>query len=212
MSHRTIFMRPGVTCRGFTLIELLTVIAIILVLAGLLLDVAGNANYKSSFARAQAEVKAMETALEGYKADNGTYPRSNDTDSLNAQANTPPDPNTYQTAGKYLYKSLSGYVDGITFNKRYMEFKPGQLSTSTNAVTTGTYVTDPFGLAYGYSTANQAAQDAASGTSNSPDSSKGYNPTFDLWSTGGYSTTGGKTYPTGANTGSAAAALWAKNW
>ena len=199
---------------GFTLIELLTVIAIILVLAGLLLNVAGNANYKSSFARAQAEVKAMETALEGYKADNGTYPRSTDTDSLNAQASTPPEPSTYQTAGKYLYKSLSGYVDGNTFNKRYMEFKPGQLSTSTNAVTTDTYVTDPFGLAYGYSTANLKAQDTAN-NSNPPgtvDSTMGYNPTFDLWSTGGYSSTGGKTYPTGANTGSAAAALWAKNW
>ena len=202
---------------GFTLIELLTVIAIILVLAGLLLNVAGNANYKSSVARAQAEVKAMETACESYKADNGTYPRSTDTDNLNAYTTaSPAAPSTYTTAGKYLYQCLSGLpATGTTYNKRYMELKPGQLSTGTaNPTATDTYIIDPFGFAYGYSTANQAAQDGVNaGTANqSTLATAGYNPTFDLWSTGGYSSSGGKSYPSGATTGAAAIALWAKNW
>ena len=207
------FLSPHARQGGFTLIELLTVIAIILVLAGLLLNVASNANYKSAVARATSEVKAMETACESYKADNGTYPRSADTDTLNAQANTPPDPSTYQTACKYLYQCLSGYTGGATYNKAYMDFKPGQVSTSTAAVTSSTYIIDPFGISYGYSTANQKAQETANAQNpaGTVDSTKGYNPTFDLWSTAGYGT-GGKNYPTGANTGSAAAGLWAKNW
>ncbi len=204
---------------GFTLIELLTVIAIILVLAGLLLNVAGNANYKSSVARATAEIKAMETALESYKADNGTYPRSTDTDDLNAQpasGSPPSDPSTYNAANLYLYQALIGYnTSTSTYGKRYMEFKPGQLSTGASASTspTTTYIIDPFGLNYGYSTANQKEQDRVNSTSppGTMDATKGYNPTFDLWSTAGYSSSG-KKYPTGATTGSAATALWAKNW
>ena len=174
---------------AFTLIELLTVIAIILVLAGLLLNVAGNANYKSSLARATTEVKAMETAMESYKTDNGTYPRNGDTDTLNAQSGT--DPSAYTNANKYLFQTLSGYGSNPTAtlaSKQYFEFKPGQLSSGTANPTNTTTILDPFGLMYGYSTANAKAQDTANAT-NPPgtvDATKGYNPTFDLWSTGGY--------------------------
>ena len=210
MICRTLFPRGRFRARrdAFTLIELLTVIAIILVLAGLLLSIAGNANYKSAFARATAEIKAMETALESYKADNGTYPRdATTTDSLNSQMATPPDPSTYVNSCKYLYGCLSGYTGSTTnFNKRYMEFKPGQLYDGASAPTTNTYIIDPFGFCYGYSTINAAKVELAQDASTS-----GYNPTFDLWSTGGYATAG-KKYPTGASTGSAAVALWAKNW
>ena len=41
------------------------------------------------------------------------------------------------------------------------------------------YIQDPFGYSYGYSTANQA----------DPITPNGYNPTFDLWSTAGGTTT-----------------------
>lgn len=207
---------------AFTLIELLTVIAIILVLAGLLLYIAGSANYKASTARAQSEIQAMSTALESYKADNGAYPRSSDTDALNAQpaaASAPADPSTYTATGtaasQYLYQCLSGYNGTTTYGKRYMEFKPGQLSTSTAAPTlTGTYVIDPFGLAYGYSTANAKEQDRVNSTTppGTFNNAMGYNPTFDLWSTAGYANAGGKSYPSGATTGAAAVALWVKNW
>ena len=78
---------------------------------------------------------------------------------------------------------------------------------------TVTAIMDPFGLSYGYSTAYQADVDAntAAGTNTPP--THGYNPTFDLWSTGGYSPTNGKAYPTDANMTSAKYnTLWVKNW
>lgn len=203
---------------AFTLIELLTVIAIILVLAGLLLHVAGGANTKASLARAQTEIQAMSTALESYKADNGSYPReTGTTDLLNAQGSggTPPDVSTYKTAGQFLYRTLSGYgtvTGGTALNKAYMTFKPGQLSTGTAAPDTTTYVIDPFGIAYGYSTAGIAEQERANSATPAatPDPKKGYNPTFDLWSTGGWGT-GGKPYPADVPNTSYTN-LWVKNW
>lgn len=202
---------------AFTLIELLTVIAIILVLAGLLLHIAGNANTKASLSKAQAEIQAMSSALEHYYADNGTYPRNSDTDILNAQpasGSAPPDPSTYKNAGYYLYQVLSGYGTNAAGapNKAYMPFTPGQLSTGNAAPTTSTYIIDPFGIPYGYSTARLLAQDNANAqtTQTAPDPTKGYNPTFDLWSTGGYGT-GGKAYPAGV-INSNQITLWVKNW
>ncbi len=205
---------------AFTLIELLTVIAIILVLAGLLLNIAGNANYKSSFARASAEIQAMSTALESYKADNGTYPRnavsdatvtSDNMDALTdySNASTTGD---YSTAGKVLYQALSGYTNAGTTpqNKAYMSFTPSQLSTASATPTASTVVVDPFGLIYGYSTANFKAQETVNSGGAAPASTPGYNPTFDLWSTGGYGT-GGKSYP-GSVTAANYNTLWAKNW
>ncbi|MDQ2825023.1 MAG: hypothetical protein M3R29_06210, partial [Verrucomicrobiota bacterium] len=54
--------------------------------------------------------------------------------------------------------------------KSYFSFKPNMLSPAGGSGKV-TAIRDPFGNSYGYSTAFQA------------DPSKGYNPTFDLWST-----------------------------
>lgn len=59
---------------GFTLVELLTVIAIIAILAGLVLGVAGYANRKASVARAEADIEKIRNALEEYRAQYGGYP------------------------------------------------------------------------------------------------------------------------------------------
>ena len=224
--RRVAFIRAS--RHAFTLIELLAVMVIILILAGLILNIAGNAQYKSAFARATTEIKQMETAMESYKGDNGAYPRdpatggNGTTDNLNAQSAPPPDPggtaagNQCVLSSQFLFTQLSGLTATGSYNKTYITFQPGQLATTgTNTSPTAgmTYIVDPFGFSYCYSTANQAAQDAANST-NPPgtvDNTKGYNPTFDLWSTGGYSTASGKTYPNGMastqyNT------LWAKNW
>jgi prepilin-type N-terminal cleavage/methylation domain-containing protein len=66
--------RPTRTNRAFTLIEMLTVIAIIGILAGLLFPAIGAALKKAKVAKAQTEVKAIETALKGYYTEYGKWP------------------------------------------------------------------------------------------------------------------------------------------
>ena len=61
--------------RGFTIIELLVVIAIIIILAGLIVSTVGYVQKKGARSRTEAEIAAISTALESYKADNGIYPR-----------------------------------------------------------------------------------------------------------------------------------------
>lgn len=61
-------------CHGFSLIELLTVIAIIGVLASIAVGLAGTAKRSRSKARADSELRGLQTAIEAYKADRGAYP------------------------------------------------------------------------------------------------------------------------------------------
>jgi type II secretory pathway pseudopilin PulG len=169
---------------AFTIIELLIVMTIILVLAGLILATAGYVQKKGARSRAEAEIAAMSAALESYRADNGVYPRDASTDSL--AASTDPQggtPNNFWDASRLLYKSLSGDSDGdpTTSNptqdtKSYFAFKPNMLSP--NPPGSNTYIRDPFGNSYGYSTIKTSA----------PTGADGYNPTFDLWSTCGENT------------------------
>jgi type II secretory pathway pseudopilin PulG len=183
-----------VTTSAFTLIELLVVIAIIIVLTGLILSTVGYVQKKGARSRAETEIAAMSAACESYKADNGVYPRDNATtgytDSLDAR--TSGNPANYQSASLYLYTQLSATnPDGSTIAgaRSYFSFKPNMLSPRQSLPITA--IVDPFGNSYGYSTANQA------------DPAKGYNPTFDLWSTSGLTTTP----PTATIT-----QQWIKNW
>jgi type II secretory pathway pseudopilin PulG len=198
---------------AFTLIELLVVIAIIIILAGLILTTAGYVQRKGARARAETEIAAMSAAIESYKADNGIYPRdttNNTTDNLaaltdaNYASKSPADPvpspapgydpsnASYSNASFYLYAQLSGNPigDRSTFTqKTYFTFKPNMLLPAGGTGTV-TAIADPFGKSYGYSTAQQA------------NSSKGFNPTFDLWSTAG----------TSNSTDAAYEKAWIKNW
>jgi len=192
---------------GFTLIELLTVMIVIAILASLVLATAGFIQRKGASSKAEGEVAAMSAALENYKADNGIYPRDD------AAPNPPPGAETtkfvttldarahfdatqanYKNASLFLYRSLSGdrsknyQIDATdkVANVQppiYMEFKPGMLAgkKTGNTLTTVEYIVDPFGGAYGYSLAFAAALEANPSTP----PTKGYNPTFDLWSTAG---------------------------
>ena len=176
---------------AFTIIELLVVITIIVILAGLILSTIGYVQKKGARARAEAEIAAMSAALESYKADNGIYPRdATTTDTLNAKSNTDASQSVYQNASLFLFTQLSGLnIDqtAIAGAKSYFTFKPQMLGGTRDAngnVNPVTYIRDPFRNSYGYSTAYQA------------DSTKGYNPTFDLWSTAN---------STDAN-------QWIKNW
>jgi type II secretory pathway pseudopilin PulG len=163
---------------AFTILELLVVTTIIVVLAGLVLATSNYAFEKGARSRAEAEIAAISAALENYKADNGIYPQNADTTMLNAREDGNPDaspPNVYTKASLFLYESLSGDTNGDTVPdgaKAYLTFRPSQLSSAGGNVQ---FIKDPFGYSYGYSTAGESG-----GT-------HGYNPTFDLWSTGGRS-------------------------
>jgi type II secretory pathway pseudopilin PulG len=185
---------------AFTLIELVVVVGLILILTGLVLSTVGYVRKKSARTRAETEIAAMSAALESYKADNAAYPRDNTTnqytDILDARRNFDPAQTVYQNASFYLYRELSGNPSGdrATFTKQtYFQFKPKMLFPADQSQNVQ-YVQDPFGNSYGYSTANQL------------DSTKGYNPTFDLWSTAGVAPS-----PTPAPP-AAQQDLWIKNW
>jgi len=64
--------------RGFTLVELLVVIVIIGILAGLVVGLSGTASRKMRESRTRAELAAIETAIEAYKAKFGHYPPCNE--------------------------------------------------------------------------------------------------------------------------------------
>ena len=177
---------------------MLVVIMIIFILAALVLAASSYVQNKGARARAETEIAAMSAALESYKADNGTYPRNNSTDTLDARTNlTPaplPSPNPYTSASFYLYSQLSGLDQNqqpVVGMRSYFAFRPQMLGHATGNTTTVTYLRDPFGNSYGYST-SQAAN---------PGGAAGYNPTYDLWSAG--STASATPTPPTA---------WIKNW
>jgi len=197
---------PG-SCRGgrrynaFTLIELIVVVGIIIVLTGLVLSTVGYARKKGARARAETEIAAMSAACENYKGDNAVYPRDNPTpgytDALDARQNGDPTQNIYTNASLYLFTQLSGLNQNqtpITGARSYFSFKPQMLSIDTNGNVIA--IKDPVGNSYGYSTIQAATADTT----------KGYNPTFDLWSTVGLTTNPPGTLP------DTITPQWIKNW
>jgi prepilin-type N-terminal cleavage/methylation domain-containing protein len=207
---------------GFTLIELILVVGIITVLGALVLSTAGYARKKSARARAETEIAALSAACENYKADNGVYPRdptaNTATDALNARTMIDPanaNAALYRAASLVLYRALSGdrnldravtvadenyNIDGTALSppltqlpQAYFAFKPNMLSPGGGNGNV-TALADPFGNAYGYSTANQY------------DPNTGFNPTFDLWSTAGAAPSPTPTPPATQQN------LWIKNW
>ena len=210
--------------RAVTIIEMLVVIMVIFILAALVLAASSYVQNRGARARAETEIAAMSAALESYKADNGIYVRNptsgGATDSLNAQTMFDPagvNVTQYRSASLVLYRALSGDrnldrtvsapdqnydIDGSSLGTpltqpppTYFSFKPTMLlpvppSTATPIVA----IRDPFGNSYGYSTANQA------------NSSNGYNPTFDLWSTAGKAPSPTPAPPAKQQD------LWIKNW
>jgi type II secretory pathway pseudopilin PulG len=179
---------------AFTLIELIVVTAVIIILTGLVLSTVGYVQKKGARARAETEIAAMSAACESYKADNGVYPNYADTNNLDPRASGDPGATAYRLASLYLYKQLSGdsNANRSPTAKSYMVFNPKMLLPA-GGVGTVTAISDPFGNSYGYSTIQAATGNTTTG----------YNPTFDLWSTAGLTTDP----PTATIT-----QQWIKNW
>jgi len=136
-------------------------------------------------------------------------------------------PPSYTAASLELYEALTGDLTctgtgGGPGVKNYLvgmksdvwgTNNPGVAVSSTNTVF---FLSDPFGNSYGYSTAN--ATTVATGTSTvqgytyptSIPPAPGYNSSFDLWSTGGQTTT-----PNAPNTSGSSGDVmlqWVRNW
>src|SRR5262249_31440736 len=145
----------------------------------------------------ESEIATMSAACENYKADNGVYPSNSDTNNLDARTSGNSSSPSYNLTSLALYNSLFGATNGgRTPNagaRSYFAFKPNMLSPADQTQNV-LFIRDPFGNSYGYSTIQ-----AATG-----DTTKGYNPTFDLWSTVGLT----------ANPGSpdTITPQWVKNW
>jgi prepilin-type N-terminal cleavage/methylation domain-containing protein len=220
------------TWRAFTLIELLTVMAIIAILAGLILSISGFAQKKAALSRAQAEIQAISAACESYKADNGTYPHqplatsgtinfTNPTipsDSLYPTASSSANPTNNNSASLELYEALTGDLSctgtgGGPGVKNYIaDMKPdcwgrNNMGAPVSGSNTILYISDPFGNSYGYSTAQATAIQSGSSSA-----TYGYNPTFDLWSTGGAVNLGSTPGAFGKGTTGDVMLQWVKNW
>ena len=204
---------------AFTLIEMLTVMAVIGILASLIVAVNAFAHKKAALVRAEAEIKTMAAACESYKSDTGSYPRDvnsdlsvqSDTDGLCPVLDGDPRATKYQKACLVLYKALSGDEDanGRAKEKPYCEFRPDQLKKNSSGEIQ--FIRDPFGNSYGYSTTGAATEEFfRSQLERKPNArrpkSGGFNPTFDIWSTGGVVSTvsGNELNPDRKR--------WIKNW
>ena len=217
---------------AFTLVEMLTVMAVIAVLASIILSLNGLVQRKAATSRAEGEIAAMSAACESYKADFGSYPQD-PTDSPATDPDTvqlcplldgDPGATKYKNASLALYKALSGdakpgtnpdppatrndKADGRAETKPYYEFRPNQLRKNAAGDIEG--IQDPFNNLYGYSTnAGYIEQTYRVKVQTNPNTARpksgGFNPGFDLWSTGGVISSAG--VPTDADR-----KRWVKNW
>ncbi len=107
---------------GFTLIELLVVIAIIGVLASILFVNFIGVRQRARDSQRKSDLRQIQSALEFYRADEGSYPSSLPACGSAMTAGSPPttymqkipcDPNgsSYYNSGMYYYSSN----DGITY-------------------------------------------------------------------------------------------------
>jgi len=119
--------------QAFTLIELLIVITIIAILASLVLAAAGSVQKKGARSRAEAEIKAVEAALESYKSDNGDYPSNNSAGSLALVTNLMPPPGGGKVYFEFKskYTNSSGWIDPFGYNYNYI-YTNGSPNNGTN--------------------------------------------------------------------------------
>ncbi|MEQ1862501.1 MAG: type II secretion system protein [Chthoniobacteraceae bacterium] len=203
---------------AFTLIEMVTVVAVIIVLAGIVMGVAGFVQTKGAREKGLTQLKNMQYQCGAFREDNGGYPENQDTTNLDPREHFSPisgaSGTLYIASSRWLYSCLSGDFepalkpDGRPEEKSYYPFKRDELNFKKDAsggIAEVRYLQDPFGNSYAYSTAGAQAEAEyrkklkLDPTTERPTKAKGYNPTYDLWSTGNGTTS--------SHTGK-----WIKNW
>lgn len=107
--------------QSFTLIELLAVVTVLLVLAGLMVGVAGYAQKKMGTSSTRAQIVAIGAALEMYKADWGFYPAT-------TPARVSASGMWEATNNWILYNALAPATPG---RKTYFRFPAAQIRTNT---------------------------------------------------------------------------------
>ncbi len=135
--------------------------AIILVLAGLVLATSSYVHNKGARSRAEAEIAAMSAALENYKADNGVYPsdrsirtRSIRTGSINLTDVTKTASLDCFTSSSPATRTTIGQPDQ---GKSYLHFQRQSADPANQGSVT--FIKDPFGNSYGYSTRRDMARE-----------------------------------------------------
>jgi type II secretion system protein G len=115
---------------GFTLIELLIVIIILAILAAIVVFAVGNTNTNAIASSCNADAKSMQTALEAYKAQIGSYPAN---DNVLTQGPTQTTVNgVSESVGPWLkdLPSSNNYVISVDGNGNVSVAPPGGVATS----------------------------------------------------------------------------------
>lgn len=166
------------TLRGFTLIELLVVVAVIVILSGLVLGVAGFAQRKAAVQKANAQLKLFEMKLDEYAQDAQGYPDLTDKEGMvlykalfgdgvgpdlivGTADDGLPDGEPDENAKVYLAD-----LDPSTNQQKMIKFRPGTQNTLNPIVEE---IVDPWGNPWQYRSGSGEMQ---------------MNPDFDLWSMG----------------------------
>jgi prepilin-type N-terminal cleavage/methylation domain-containing protein len=164
---------------GFSLVEMLMVVAVIVILIAISLSIGNVMERSANEAKIRADIKAIEAAMEAYRADYGDYPpvdqnvRAGMTDQF-------PDPTPNNKTGTwdwdagwtnchYIYKALSGTNSEL---KQYMKFREKDIKRLSGNIF---LILDPYGNPYAY-----RPKMGPLGT-NTPPRNPGY---FDLFSAG----------------------------
>ncbi|MFP4351709.1 MAG: type II secretion system protein [Puniceicoccaceae bacterium] len=130
---------------AFTLVELLTVIAVIAILAAITFGISAGVYERQSRTRAEAELSALASALEAYRAQHGSYPVADGTDWDGENA-------------EILYQALTGQIDPKgdepETKKVFIDISKFELKDETDkdedTFSDDNAFLDPWGLPYGY--------------------------------------------------------------